>query len=242
MLEDMMINPRRERGDPELPETGLLCVNPGDHRFLAGLASERNCSRHFLFNSNLRVIPAGEKARGVFIAGPAVGAPMAVMTLEKLIALGAKKIIVCGWCGSLSPELKIGDVLLPDGGFSEEGTSKHYDIDGLPTSSPALLEMLHQGLEGKGFPCQHGPVWTTDAVYRESRVKIKEHAKKPLLAVDMEYYALATVAIYRKVDLAAVFVVSDELSGDRWRPGFADKTFRNKTRQVLGCLLETIMN
>ena len=39
---------------------------------------------------------------------------MAVMALEKLIALGAKNIIVCGWCGSLSQKLKIGDILLPD--------------------------------------------------------------------------------------------------------------------------------
>ena len=74
-------------------------MNPGDSRFLAKLAAEKNSTRHFLFNSNLQVIPAGEKTKEIFIAGPAVGAPMAVMTLEKLIALGANRVIVSGWCG-----------------------------------------------------------------------------------------------------------------------------------------------
>jgi uridine phosphorylase len=237
MQTEMIINPRREKGEPELPTTGLLCINPGDSRFLAELAAEKNSSRHFLFNSNLQVIPAGEKTKGLFIAGPAVGAPMAVMTLEKLIALGAKRIIVCGCCGSLNPELKIGDILLPNGGVSEEGTSKHYPITGQPASSPALLDLLREGLTENNFSCKQGPVWTTDAVYRESRAKIKEYAQKSLLAVDMEYYALATVAIYRKIELAAVFVVSDELWGAEWRPGFSDRAFRKKNRRVLECLL-----
>ena len=228
MQEEILINPRRERGEPELPETGLLCINPGDYHFLRGLAAKSNGSRHFLFNSNLQVIHAGETTREVFIAGPAVGAPMATMALEKLIALGAKKIIVCGWCGSLSAELKIGDILLPDGGISGEGTSKHYPIDDQPVSSPALLKMLTQELATNGFSCKKGPVWTTDAVYRESKAKIKDCAENSLLGVDMEYYALATVAIYRKIDLAGVFLVSDELSGDRWQPGFTDKSFRKK--------------
>jgi uridine phosphorylase len=242
MPKDMIINPKRERGEPQLPDTGLFCINPGDSQFLAKLASARKSSRHFLFNSNLQVIPAGERTKEIFIAGPAVGAPMAVMALEKLIALGAKQIIVCGWCGSLSPTLQIGDILLPDGGISEEGTSQHYPLDLPPTSNPVLLEKLRKGLGENGFPSMQGPIWTTDAVYRESRAKIKEYAKKSLLAVDMEYYALATVANYRKIELAAVFVVSDELWGDSWQPGFADKTFRKKTKRVLECLLKTVMN
>ena len=243
MQNEMIIDPERQKGEPTLPKTGLFCINPGDTRFLVKLASERNSSRHFLFNSNLHIVPPSEAGCEIFIAGPAVGAPMAVMALEKLIALGAKNIIVCGWCGSLSQKLKIGDILLPDGGLSEEGTSRHYPQQDHSGSSPALIKKLSKILEQNGFPHHKGPIWTTDAVYRESRAKIREYAKKSLLAVDMEYYALAAVAKYRKIDLAAVFVVSDELWGDSWRPGFADKNFRQKTKDILECLFnEAIEN
>ena len=53
------------------------------------------------------------ESQGYFIAGPAIGAPMAVMTMEKLIALGARRIFLFGWCGSMRDSLGIGDLLLP---------------------------------------------------------------------------------------------------------------------------------
>ncbi|MEN8134859.1 MAG: nucleoside phosphorylase [Thermodesulfobacteriota bacterium] len=240
MQEEVIINPHREKGEPELPGTGILCINPGDSRYLSSQAAKLGTTRHFLFNSNLHVIPESTGANGVFIAGPAVGAPMAVMTIEKLIALGAKKIIVCGWCGSLSPELAIGDTLLPTWGISEEGTSRHYPIKGRARSSPELRETLAGYLRQKGLVGQEGPIWTTDAPYRETRDQVRGYAEKAILGVDMEFNALATVATYRKIELAAVFMVSDEPWRPQWQPGFKNKAFMAKNKQVLNCLLEAV--
>jgi uridine phosphorylase len=240
MQEEAIINPRREKGEPELPTTGILCVNPGDSRYLSSQAIKLGCTRHFLFNSNLHIIPESITAKSVFIAGPAVGAPMAVMTIEKLIALGAKKIIVCGWCGSLSQGLAIGDTLLPTWGVCEEGTSGHYPIKDRASSCPELRETLAGFLLQKGIVVQEGPIWTTDAPYRETRVKVKDYAKKAILGVDMEFNALATVATYRKIELAAVFMVSDEPWKSQWQPGFRNKSFMARNKQVLNCLLEAV--
>ncbi|MCK4839847.1 MAG: nucleoside phosphorylase [Desulfobulbaceae bacterium] len=240
MQEEAIINPRREKGEPELPETGLLCVNPGDLRYLAEQAARMGSSRHFLFNSNLHIIPESTAGKRVFLAGPAVGAPMAVMTLEKLIVLGAKRVIVCGWCGSLQSGLAIGDILLPTWGVSEEGTSGHYPIKGRAGSFPPLRETLAGYLRQNNFASQEGLIWTTDAPYRETRVKVEDYAEKSILGVDMEFNALATVAIYRAIELAAVFLVSDEPWRSEWQPGFTNRAFMTKNKQVLKCLLEAV--
>ncbi|MDF1577370.1 MAG: nucleoside phosphorylase [Desulfobulbales bacterium] len=242
MAEEIIINPRREKGEPILPAAGLFCVNPGEARYLGAGLAKLGAARHFLFNSNLLVLPGNSGSGGVFLAGPAVGAPMAALTLEKLIALGAERIIVCGWCGSLSPELRTGDILLPTWGFSEEGTSGHYPIQGRPASSEPLRDDLARYFRAAGLACREGPVWTTDAPYRETRGKVSEYAGKSILGVDMEFSAMAAVATYRSIDLAAVFLVSDQLWQRSWRPGYKSKVFLAKTRQVFTGLLAKIID
>ena len=44
----------------------------------------------------------------IAVVGPMLGAPYAVMILEKLIVLGAKRILFFGWCGSIQPKVGIG--------------------------------------------------------------------------------------------------------------------------------------
>ena len=236
MDEEVIINPGKERGEPELPASGLLCINPADAKFLAERAAKMSGKRHFLFNSKLQIVSGPERDCGFFIAGPTIGAPMAVMTLEKLIALGAKRIIVCGWCGSLSPQLKTGDILLPTWGLSEEGTSGHYPISGQAMSSESLRTELSAIIRNNQFNCTEGPIWTTDALFRETKGKVQDYAHKSILAVDMEFSALATVAIYRKIDLAAALIVSDQLWGEKWHPGFRNRQFRENSKKILKLL------
>jgi len=234
-----IINPCREKGDPDLPDIGLLCINPGDMRFLADCAKELGATSHFLFNSKLQTIPAlNSSQQNIFIAGPAVGASMAVLCLEKLIAIGAEKIIVYGWCGSLFPGLKTGDILIPSWGLSEEGVSVHYPINGEPASDTGIRRILADLLEKEGLRHTTAPVWTTDAPYRETQAKVREYAGRSIMGVDMEFTALTTVAAFRNIKLAAAFLVSDELSGDTWKPGFKAKNFMKKNRQVLQILFE----
>ena len=70
------------------------------------------------------------------IASP-MGAPMAVMLLEQLIALGARRLLYLGFCGALIPSYRIGDLFLPVQAVREEGTSYHYlPSDVVPCASP----------------------------------------------------------------------------------------------------------
>jgi uridine phosphorylase len=236
MIEEVIINPGKERGEPELPATGILCINPGDAKLLAERAVKMSGKRHFLFNSKLHIVSGPERGRSFFVAGPTIGAPMAVIALEKLIALGANRVIVCGWCGSLNPQLKTGDILLPTWGLSEEGTSAHYPISSKATSSESLRAELSTIIRNSQFNCTEGPIWTTDALFRETKGKVRDYAQESILAVDMEFSALATVAIYRGIDLAAALIVSDQLWGEKWQPGFRNQQFRENSKKILKLL------
>jgi uridine phosphorylase len=168
-----------------------------------------------------------------------LGAPQSVLVLEKMIALGVSRIIAAGWCGSLREEVRIGDVVLPSGAISEEGTSGHYP-GAQCTPSATLIAPLRSVLISAGLRIHEGTVWTTDAPFRETRAKVETYQSRGVLSVDMETSALFTVSRFRGVDLAVVLVVSDSLSGLKWRHGFRDPVFHESRKKVIKSTLNAI--
>jgi uridine phosphorylase len=236
--DDIVIHPVRLKRESTIPETGLLLVNPSEARYGLEAAEEAGGERRTLYNSNLCVDASG----GYFVAGPAIGAPMAVMTMEKLIALGARRIILFGWCGSLRESLGIGELLLPTSALSGEGTSSYYSSGSQPPSpSPLLIEKLKRLLVSFTLSWQEGCVWSTDAPYREKRSSMKAlQQEQDVSAVDMEYAALCSAADFRKIDFAALLLVSDEVWGKSWTPGFSRQEFKAKSRMLIDILLKEL--
>ncbi|MFA6283159.1 MAG: nucleoside phosphorylase [Desulfurivibrionaceae bacterium] len=232
-MSEVVVHPSRGKNEPQLPACGLLLVNPSEARQAARISGQEGWTRHFLFHSNL----FSAQAPPAFWAGPAVGAPMAVICLEKLIALGARRIIVGGWCGSLRPDLGVGELVLPAWGISEEGTSAHYPVEGSSESSPRLRKELKDFFAATGKELREGPIWTTDGLYRETTEKVVRYGAEGILAVDMEFSALVQVAAFRKIELAAVMMVSDLLWQDSWQPAFQAKEFRGRSQLLVGDLM-----
>jgi uridine phosphorylase len=224
-----ILNPTRLKGEPRLPATGILAVNPSDSCCLSSYAKEAGLKRSFLFNSSLY------SSTDLFLAGAAVGAPMAVMCLEKLIVLGARKIILYGWCGSLQEELHAMDILLPNASVAEEGTSAHYSCSEVASrkSSQALELAIAAMFDVHSVHYKTGAVWTTDAPYRETIDKVQAYSAQGVYGVDMEYSALAAVARFRGVALAGVLLVSDELTTIPWKPHYSFKSFKDRSHAVL---------
>ncbi len=234
---DIVFHPRAEKKDPRLPKRGLLFVNPGEARFAHQLLLQRGGKRAFLFNSSLTI--SGDET--FFVAGPCIGAPQAVLILEKLIILGGASVIQMGWCGSLEVSCAIADILIPDGVVSGEGTSQYYVPQGedAPGPSLSLVRTLVDSLRERGYRCGKGRLWSTDAFYRESRSELEIlHQEKGVAGVDMEFSALCAVAAFRGIDFAGVMVVSDELFTQNWNPGFATAAFKKQCREMIHFLLE----
>ncbi|MCF8144462.1 MAG: nucleoside phosphorylase [Deltaproteobacteria bacterium] len=226
-----IIHPVKGKRDPTLGPVVLMVMLPQELKRLVRLsgAIEIQFSDSPLYR--LYRAESETPASAVALAGPFIGAPHAVMGLEKLIVMGARQIWVLGWCGSLQPDLNIGDLVIPVRAISEEGTSQHYPLAGEePSADPGLNRMLAGAVVHKGREAVEGDIWTTDAIYRETPEKVSRFQKLGVLAVDMELSALLTVAAYRSSSLTALMVVSDELSDLKWKPGFSEPRLRESTR------------
>jgi nucleoside phosphorylase len=163
-----------------------------------------------------------------------VGAPMAVMLLEQLFALGARRFLYLGFCGALDPTLSIGDLLIPVRAVREEGTSYHYLPAGVePEAAPSITALLQHEAERQRLDVRQGLLWTTDAPFRETPAKIAAFQAAGVRAVDMEISALLSVAVFRGCEVGALLVVSDECYHPAWRPGFGAPEMRRGCREAV---------
>jgi len=234
---DILIHPRRGRKERSIPARGILLVNPSEAEKAHSRYRHGGAENRPIFNSGLSV----SRENSSFVAGPSIGAPMAVMTMEKLIALGAESIILFGWCGAISRALSVGDILLPDSAIPGEGTSAYYVGESKIEPSRNLSAGLGSFLKAQEVEFHTGRVWSTDAVYRESRKKLQQLNKEEnVSAVDMEFSALSSVAQFRGIDFSALLIVSDELWGKTWRPGFSNEKFKSRCKHIMSLLFENI--
>jgi uridine phosphorylase len=166
----------------------------------------------------------------ISIAHLPVGSPGTVMLMEEMIVCGARRFIGLGWAGSLQPYAPVGTLLIPTSCLREEGTSLHYVED--PASlvpDPTLVRALHTAATAEGHGVLEGPLWTTDAPYRELVSKVQAYGDQGVLGVDMETSAMYALGRYREVAVANLLVVSDELWHE-WRPAFGTAALVAATR------------
>lgn len=231
----MIINPRKEKGEKDIPEFGIFFVNPTEFTRFKHSYDKRSWEQRALFNSNLYV----HSDKDMFVAGPAIGAPMATMSLEKLIVLGAKKIVVFGWCGGLLESDSIGDLVIGKSALSGEGTSRYYSDDKEFPCSTVLSSFIKEQLQTSSLGYRDGILWSTDAPYRESRAMFTRLVDKHNIdSVDMELSALCSVAKLRSVELAGLFIISDLPLAEKWSAGFRTKSFRKRSSSIVELLME----
>jgi uridine phosphorylase len=232
---EAIINPTREPWDLPVTDRVILTFTLPDYRHLCRLMQPTEPPR-YIYNCEVR--EGHWEDRTIALLAPALGAPYAVMVLEKLIALGARMVLALGWCGSLQPHLAIGDLVLPTTTVSTEGTSPHYPLDGQPPDpDPGLVRILHNLLETTDARCQEGTVWSTDGFYRETVELVQHYQAQGVLGVDMEMAALFTLGRFRHVPVAGLLVVSDELATLHWNPGYRSELFRRARDQAARLVL-----
>ncbi len=138
------------------------------------------------------------------LAGPALGAPQAVILLENLIAAGVKECLVYGWAGAIREEVPLGQVFWVETALSLEGTSRFYGQSVLykPILSPVLEKIIRD--------IQQASVVSVDALYRETTEFCQAYSPKVML-VDMEVSALYATACFRGIKILALVGVSDRI-------------------------------
>jgi purine-nucleoside phosphorylase len=134
------------------------------------------------------------------IQATGMGGPSAAIVTEELIRLGAKRLVRVGTCGALSPELRLGDLVLAETALPHDGASRALGASGPVPADPTLLGALRAAA-----PDAHqGPVLSSDLFYDPDPTHPPE-----ALAIEMEAAAIFTVAARHGLPAACILAVSD---------------------------------
>lgn len=214
----------------EPPRAAILCY----HRGLAQqLVAGRQHTKVQGFFGDTYLFDGDDDGLAL-VADFGIGAPVAAVMLEDLVALGCRTVVSIGTCGGMAQDLAIGELLVCVGAVRDEGTSHHYLPAGEPAvPDPSLTARLEAVLLERDLPYRTGRTWTTDAPYRETREEVLAHVEQGVPVVEMEAAALFAVGEARGASVASLLVVSDVLStlDGSWVPEFHG--------EVVGGQLET---
>jgi len=155
-----------------------------------------------------------------------VGASATAIIVEHLIACGAKVILFSTAIGAFQPYMKPGDFVIPSKVVIGEGTSKYY-YPRIKVIRPNLeiVKILKEACGKIGVKPFIGPVWNTDALYREMRSQIEKLQAQGVLGVEMESSATFTVARFRGIKAASLLRVSDSLASFKWELYFLNDEY-----------------
>ncbi|MBN1254305.1 MAG: nucleoside phosphorylase [Deltaproteobacteria bacterium] len=177
----------------------------------------------------------------VTIARAPFGAPGCVALAEELAAFGMQRALFVGYCGSLQPGMRAGDIICPTEAVREEGTSFHYLPADIPAKPhPDIQKLIVEHLRRHKVPYHEGKIWTTDAIYRETQGKVERYQKEGVLGVEMELAALFAFGMAQNVALGGMLVVTDELSTGQWHPRFLSPRLLKGVRRARTAAVEIL--
>lgn len=146
----------------------------------------------------------------------AYGAPRAVEIITMFAAIGTRQAIQIGTCGGLQPELRPGDIIVPDHVSCEDGVSHLYGADPSTTqATPTLVKEALNGLEALGRTVRVGRHVTFSSLFAESVSMMETWHEESYLSVDMETATTLSVAEHYGCEAVSLLVVWDELTRGR---------------------------
>lgn len=151
------------------------------------------------------------KKIGIYISelGSAI-ASMCLMDVNHLI--GATKFVMFGSCGVINDIAK-GKYVIPTTAYRDEGMSYHYKkpSDDIEIKNAKFVEEVFKELK---LPYICGKVWTTDAIYKETKDNVKKMKDKGYIAVEMELAGVEAVCQNKSIELYDFLQSGDVLSDE----------------------------
>lgn len=123
---------------------------------------------------------------------------------------GASKFIMFGSAGSLDSEATNGKFVIPTESYREDGLSYNYAVpaDYIEIKNSDVVKRIFDELK---LPSIQGMVWTTDALYRETKAKLKARKAEGCIAVEMELAGVESVCDFYGWNLYDFLVTGDVL-------------------------------
>ncbi len=154
------------------------------------------------------------KGRRVSVMGSGMGMPsLSIYVNELTREFQVKRLIRVGTCGSMQPDLKVGDIVLA----MTASTDSHMNrlrfggMDYAPAASFDLLLKAYQAAKEMKITVRVGGILASDSFYNDNPDWWKKWAEYGALVCEMETSALYTLAAKFKVDALSILTVSDSV-------------------------------
>jgi len=196
----------------EIAETVLLPGDPLRAKFMA----EDMLNDVICYNEIRGMFGYTGKYNGkkVSIQGGGMGIPSNTIYIHELIQeYDVKNIIRIGTCGSIQPDIQLGEVILVISGSSDSNTNR-IDFNGLdfaPSADFALLRNAAEKAEELGIKTRVGGIFSTDTFYNSDPERWKIWTNHNVLGVEMETSALYTLGARFNVATLSILTVSDSI-------------------------------
>lgn len=218
----------------DFADTVLMCGQR--HRVDMILDQSKNVKKVLGF-SGYSIFKANYEEKDFMIANSGMYCPDTAIVMELLLCGGVKNFIRLGSCGSLDSKICIGDIVLADSVIRGDGTSSYYvDDDYKAKSSEELINMFKGLLNENAVYC--GPVWTTDALFREIPDIVDPIIRQGAIAIDMVTSIVLTLAQIRHVNAVSVLAVSDVVVSGK--SGFKDPAYKKAEETIIAAALNYI--
>ncbi len=197
--------------DGEVSEKVVVGGDPGKIKALSKLLEKPRLINE---NRGYLVYTGNYKEHMITLAAHGIGGPSMAIAMEELGMLGARTIVRYGSAGSLSANLKVGDLLVVEAADHDNGGfySQYFGSKNIDSSpDPKLRMALEEQLKASGLSYHKGRVFTTETFYAEDENFLERHSKAGRVAVEMECAPLFTLSKHRGWKSAAVVLISDSL-------------------------------
>lgn len=220
-------------------DIGKYAIVPGPKERLDSLLKKiENPIKNFSFMEYSMYTGQYAGAKVTAMNGGRFSADTAITT-EILCNAQAQYMIRIGSCGSLSENIKIGDLIIVESAMRGEGVTPYYVKSDFKTRSDAsLTKTLDEIAKGSGLTVHQGKVWSTDAILRETREHVGKAVKDGCIAVDMVSSTFLTIAQLYNVKAAVILAVSDNIiTGEM---GFMDPGYYMAEGAIISIALNLI--
>lgn len=169
-----------------------------------------------------------------------IGGAAAAGLLEEITAMGAKKVLYFGSCGSLDKDITAGHLLVPTAAYRDEGASYHYapPSDFIEVDSADRVAEIFEELS---VPYIRTKTWTTDAIYRETQDNMAKRKKAGCSVVEMECASIMAAAQFRGIEAYQFLYAADCLDGEAWDSRILGKMPDDMRERILTIAIETAL-
>lgn len=225
MQRDIHLSPKELLGSLQFKDGDfgeIALISGQQHRAKMCLEKLENCVKNFTF-LGYTFWTGFYKGKKVTVGNGGFYAPDSAFVTEFLCVGGINTLIRLGSCGALREDINVGDYILATDIIRGDGATKYYvDDNYLSKVDSELTSKIEDVFKNAGILHQGG-VWTTDALFRETKEIVNPYIEKGAVAVDMVTSPFVTLANIYKRKVAAVLAVSDNLITGTL--GFADYRF-----------------